>query len=82
MTIYADLHLHSKHSRATSKELDIDNLEKWARVKGLNLLGTGDFTHPTYLGELKAQLEPTGRGLFRLKNQSESIVFMLTGARS
>lgn len=54
--IIADLHIHSKYSRATSKDLDIPNLVKWARVKGVNLLGTGDFTHPKWLEELKQQL--------------------------
>jgi len=57
MQIISDLHLHSKYSRATSKDLDIKNLEKWARVKGLNLLGTGDFTHPEWIKEIKSNLE-------------------------
>lgn len=53
----ADLHIHSKYSRATSKNLDLKTLEKWAKVKGLDLLGTGDFTHPIWLKELKANLK-------------------------
>ena len=57
MKIISDLHLHSKYSRATSKQLDIDNLEIWAKVKGLNLLGTGDFTHPEWIKELKSKLK-------------------------
>ncbi|MBW2996679.1 endonuclease Q family protein [Candidatus Woesearchaeota archaeon] len=56
MRVIADLHLHSKYSRATSKQLDIPNLEKWARIKGLNLLGTSDFTHPEWIKEIKANL--------------------------
>jgi len=67
MKIISDLHLHSKHSRATSKQLDIDNLEKWARVKGLNLLGTGDFTHPEWIKELKSKLTDDGNGIFKTK---------------
>lgn len=54
--IIADLHIHSKYSRATSKALDIQNLEKYARIKGINLLGTGDFTHPLWIKELKENL--------------------------
>ena len=67
MKIIADLHLHSKYSRATSKQLDIDNLEKWAKVKGLNLLGTGDFTHPEWIKELKSKLTDNGNGIFKTK---------------
>lgn len=54
--IIADLHVHSRYSRATSINLSIENLVKWARIKGLNLLGTGDFTHPLWLKELKEKL--------------------------
>jgi len=56
MRIIADLHIHSRFSRATSKELNLENLEKYAKIKGLNLLGTGDFTHPLWLKELKNNL--------------------------
>jgi len=56
MEIFADLHIHSRFSRATSKSLNLDNLEKYARVKGINLLGTGDFTHPLWFKELKQNL--------------------------
>lgn len=54
--IFSDLHIHSRFSRATSKNLNIENLEKWARIKGLNLLGTGDFSHPEWIKELKREL--------------------------
>ncbi|MBD3361996.1 DNA helicase UvrD [Candidatus Woesearchaeota archaeon] len=56
MKVISDLHIHGKYSRATSKELTIPNLEKYARMKGLNLLGTGDFTHPKWNTELKKDL--------------------------
>ncbi len=56
MRIFADLHIHSKYSRAVSKDMDIVHLEKYARIKGLGLLGTGDFTHPLWLKELKSSL--------------------------
>jgi len=65
MRIIADLHIHSKHSRATSKDLDIKNLEKYARIKGLNLLGTGDFTHPIWIKELKKELVEDGSGILK-----------------
>lgn len=57
MKIISDLHIHSRFSRATSIKLDLLNLEKWARVKGVNLLGTGDFTHPKWIAELKNNLK-------------------------
>ncbi|MDP2925915.1 MAG: endonuclease Q family protein [Nanoarchaeota archaeon] len=58
--IFSDLHIHSKYSRACSKELDFPNLVKWAKIKGLNLLGTGDFTHPKWLLEIKKLREEMG----------------------
>jgi uncharacterized protein (TIGR00375 family) len=58
--IFADLHLHSRYSRACSKDLSIDNLSKYAKIKGLGLLGTGDFTHPEWLKELKTLEERDG----------------------
>lgn len=61
----ADFHIHSKYSRATSKDMDIENLSKWAKTKGMSLLGTGDFTHPDWLNELKLKLEPAEGGLFK-----------------
>jgi uncharacterized protein (TIGR00375 family) len=60
----ADLHIHSKYSRATSKDMDISRLTEWARIKGISLIATGDFTHPLWFSELKEQLEPKGDGLF------------------
>lgn len=55
--IFADLHIHSRFSRACSKNIDLENLEKWARVKGIDVLGTGDFTHPEWLNEIKSNLQ-------------------------
>ncbi|MCK4912355.1 MAG: DNA helicase UvrD [Candidatus Omnitrophica bacterium] len=57
MEFVADFHIHSKYSRATSRSMDIPNLAKWAKLKGVNLLGTGDFTHPLWYQELKKYLE-------------------------
>lgn len=58
MLFVADFHIHSKYSRATSKNMDVPSLVKWARYKGITLLGTGDFTHHLWLQELKQYLEP------------------------
>ncbi|MFH1591341.1 MAG: endonuclease Q family protein [archaeon] len=61
----ADLHIHSKYSRATSRNLDLTHLEKYARIKGIDLLGTGDFQHPEWQKELRAGLHEDGSGLLR-----------------
>ena len=53
MRFIADLHIHSKYSRATSPDMDLEHITEWAQLKGLGLLGTGDFTHPEWLKELK-----------------------------
>ena len=59
----ADLHIHSRFSRATSRDLDVPQLDLWARRKGIGLVGTGDFTHPAWRAELREQLVPAGEGL-------------------
>lgn len=58
----ADLHLHSRFSRACSSSINFENLVKWAKIKGLNLLGTGDFTHPIWFNEIKEKLIDNGKG--------------------
>lgn len=63
----ADFHIHSKYSRATSKKCAPETLDLWARRKGLDMIGTGDFTHPAWREELKEKLVPTGDGLYTLK---------------
>ena len=68
MRVVSDFHIHGRFSRATSKQLDIPSLEKWARVKGLDLLGTGDFTHPEWLKEIKGSLEEDGTGILKTKS--------------
>ena len=65
--LIADLHIHSRFSRATSRECDAPHLDLWARRKGVDLLGTGDFTHPAWRKELSEALEPAGEGVFALK---------------
>ncbi len=65
---YADLHIHSKYSRATSRECDLEHLAIWASKKGVSVLGTGDFTHPQWFAEIKEKLVPAEPGLFRLRD--------------
>ena len=65
MQIIADLHIHSKHSRATSYNLSIENLEKYGRMKGLNLMGTGDFQHPLHRKEIDEKLTEDDKGILR-----------------
>lgn len=77
MRFIADFHLHSKYSRATSKDMDLENLDKWAKIKGIKILGSGDFTHPEWFKNLREKLEPAEPGLFKLKNNSETR-FILT----
>lgn len=65
----ADLHIHSYYSRATSKNLNLEHLAKWAQIKGVQLLATGDIAHPGWLAEMQEKLEPAEDGLFRLKEE-------------
>jgi len=78
MEFVADFHIHSRYSRATSKEMNLETLEKWAGIKGIKILGTGDFTHPQWIKELKEKLEPAESGLFKLKNSNSDVRFLLT----
>jgi PHP family Zn ribbon phosphoesterase len=67
MRIIADLHIHGRYSRATSEQMSIPEIGKFAKIKGLNLVGTGDFTHPAWLKEIKETLLPEqDTGLFKL----------------
>jgi uncharacterized protein (TIGR00375 family) len=67
MKIIADLHVHSKFSRATARDLDLENLYVAAQIKGIQLLGTGDFSHPVWFSEIETKLEPAEPGLLRFK---------------
>ena len=69
MKMIADLHIHSRFSMATSKEGTPENLDFWARKKGISLIGTGDFTHPVWREELKERLVTEGNGLYRLRDE-------------
>ena len=63
-----DLHIHSRYSRATSKDCTPEHLDLWARRKGIHIVGTGDFTHPAWREELKEKLKPAEDGLYLLKD--------------
>jgi DNA helicase II / ATP-dependent DNA helicase PcrA len=74
MRFHADLHVHSKYSRATSRDLDLEHLAAWAARKGIAVVGTGDFTHPAWRAELKDRLVPAEPGLFRLRPEIEQAI--------
>ncbi|MBW1740014.1 MAG: UvrD-helicase domain-containing protein [Deltaproteobacteria bacterium] len=67
MEFIADLHIHSYLSRATAKNLNLEHLNLWAQLKGITVVGTGDFTHPQWFSELSKKLEPAENGLFKLR---------------
>jgi DNA helicase-2/ATP-dependent DNA helicase PcrA len=74
MRFIADLHIHSHFSRATSKALDPENLSFWAQKKGITVIGTGDFTHPGWMSELRDKLVETESGLYRLRPNLQKAV--------
>jgi uncharacterized protein (TIGR00375 family) len=81
MEFIADFHIHSKYSRATSRDMDIEHIAVWAKSKGITLMGTGDFTHHLWLEELKNSLEDLGNGLFKYpacRQAGNNIYFILT----
>lgn len=67
MQFIADLHIHSRYSRACSRDLTPENLCRWGQLKGINVIGTGDFTHPLWMEELQEKLEPADNNLLILK---------------
>ncbi len=75
MSFIADLHIHSRYSRATSKDMNLDGISQWAKLKGIKLMGTGDITHPEWLKELKSKLKDTGDGLYKY----QEVYFILSG---
>ena len=78
MKFVGDFHIHSKYSRATSPLMDLGNLDRWAKIKGIKVLGTGDFTHPRWFEEIKKELEPAEPGLFKLRGLDSGTRFVLT----
>lgn len=67
MNLIVDLHIHSHYSRATSKDCTLEGLYKWGKIKGINIIGTGDFTHPAWFAEINEKLEPAESGLYKLR---------------
>ena len=80
MNYIADLHIHSPFSRATSPDSNLYGLAAWARIKGIQIVGTGDFTHPGWFRRLKEELAPAEPGLLRLRDESR-IPDLLPGVR-
>ncbi len=73
MKFCADVHVHSYYSRATSKNLNLEYLNLWGQIKGVDVIGTGDFTHPAWFAEIRDKLEPAEEGLFRLKPEFAAV---------
>ncbi len=71
MRIIADLHLHSKYSRATSGQMVLKEIARWANLKGIDIIGTSDFTHPAWLSEIKRDLEDLGNGFYVIRGQKK-----------
>jgi DNA helicase-2/ATP-dependent DNA helicase PcrA len=67
MLFIADLHTHSYYAGATSPNLCLETVYQWASIKGIDVVSTGDFTHPAWMKELKEKLQPEGNGLYTLK---------------
>ncbi len=78
MKFVADFHIHSKYSRAVSPQMNLENLDNWAAIKGIKVLGTGDFTHPKWFEEINKKLEPAEPGFFKLRKASSPTRFILT----
>jgi DNA helicase II / ATP-dependent DNA helicase PcrA len=69
MKLVADLHIHSHFSRATSANLTFEHLTRWAQLKGIHIVGTGDISHPGWLAEMREKLASSEDGLYRLKDE-------------
>jgi uncharacterized protein (TIGR00375 family) len=74
MKFIADFHIHSKYSRATSGQTDLENICKWAEIKGVKVIATGDFTHPEWIKNIKEQLKPAEPGLFQYKDSETRFI--------
>src|SRR5260221_565760 len=69
MKLITDFHIHSRFARACSNKLTLPTIAAWSQVKGIDIVGTGDFTHPAWLGEIRRQIEEVGAGLYRVKKE-------------
>ncbi|MGI5828321.1 MAG: endonuclease Q family protein [Patescibacteria group bacterium] len=77
MKVVADLHLHSKYSRAVSSKMTLPIMAEYAQIKGINLLSTGDFTHPEWVKELDSCLEEVASGMYKIGNTAENVRYIL-----
>ncbi len=77
MKIIADLHIHSKYSRAVSKQMDLEHLDEWSEIKGIDLMVTADFTHPAWFAELQEKLIKQKNGFYNLKGSKTQTQFLL-----
>jgi len=78
MRYICDLHIHSKYSRACSKELNPEHIAEWCEKKGINIVSTADFTHPLWFSELREKLEPAEAGLYKLKDSENKTRFLVS----
>ena len=78
MGFFADFHVHSRYSRSTSPALELPELARWAEIKGIGVVGSGDFTHPAWFRSLEAGLADSASGLFTLKQNHRSVHFVLS----
>lgn len=78
MKFVGDFHIHSRFARATSKDMNLENLDAWAKIKGIKVMGTGDFTHPLWMKKIQEQLQEAEPGLYKLKNKETDTRFLLT----
>jgi DNA helicase II / ATP-dependent DNA helicase PcrA len=78
MKFVGDFHIHSKYARATSQDMNLENLDVWAEKKGIQVISCGDFTHPAWFKELQEKLESAEQGLYILKGGGKKTRFILT----
>jgi len=78
MKVVADLHLHSKYSRAVSKDMELKTMAEWGEKKGIDLLGTSDWTHPLWFKEIETHLEEDGEGVFKVKGSQSKTRYVLS----
>ena len=78
MIVVADLHIHSRFSRSCSKQINFRNLSHWCNIKGINLLGTGDFTHSLWLKEFEDEMIDLENGFYKLRNDDSDVRFVLS----
>lgn len=74
MKLIADFHLHSRYSRAVSSKMDLEGLDEWSKIKGIDIISCADFTHPAWFKEIKEKLIPSEKGLFKLRGGKTNFI--------